>query len=277
MPIGALRAGKVQGALSRSLDFVGLTGAFAVTSSIATILSRSNLFIWPEPTNSDIAGWPPQYLVLFLFTLVGWSLVSGYIGVHNAEQPDASAGHVGRLLLAGFLWVATSALFIFVFKLDEVSRLFVFAYMLLGGLLIALRDCGGRAAALRIFRDRGIRRTAVVVGNGKQATWLREFLLDNYCPEPYTLVRLVDPTNIDSTDLDRAAVDRGQQEDTRDTADVAGLFPRLFERANAAHIVPGILDTSLFRVGLSRIGNVPLITLQLGALTGVDAFLKRAL
>jgi len=288
MPIGALRVGKVQGALSRSLDFVGLTGAFAVTSSVATILSRSNLFTWPDPANSDIAGWPPQYLVLFLSTLVGWSLISGYIGIHHAEQPDASAGHLGRLLLAGFLWVTTSALFIFVFKLDEVSRLFVFAYMMLGGLLIALRDWGGRAAALRIFRKRGIRRTAVVVGNGKQATWLREFLLDNYCPEPYTLVRLVDPTNIDSTDLDRAAVDRGQQEDTRDTAevfvaaadidaDVAGLFPRLFERANAAHIVPGILDTSLFRVGLSRIGNVPLITLQLGALTGVDAFLKRAL
>lgn len=288
MPMGALRVGRIQGALARSLDFVGLTAAFAVTSSIATILSRSNLFTWPEPANSDIVGWPPQYLVLFLSTLVGWSLVSGYIGIHHAEQPDTSAGHVGRLLLAGFLWVATSALFIFVFKLDEVSRLFVFAYLLLGGLLIALRDWGGRTAARRIFRNRGNRRTAVVVGNGKQATWLREFLLDNYCPEPYTLVRLLDPTDIDSTDLDRVAVDNGQQEDTRDTAevfvaaadidaDVAGLFPRLFERANAAHIVPGIFDTSLFRVALSRIGNVPLITLQSGALTGVDAFLKRAL
>jgi exopolysaccharide production protein ExoY len=288
MPIGALRAGKVHGALSRSLDFVGLTGAFAVTSSIATILSRSNLFIWPERTNSDIAGWPPQYLVLFLSSLVGWSLVSGYIGVHQAEQPDASAGQVGRLVLAGFLWVATSALFIFVFKLDEVSRMFVFAYMLLGGLLIALRECGGRTAALRIFRDRGIRRTAVVVGNGKQATWLREFLLDNYCPEPYTLVRLVDPTDVDSTDLNRVAVGKGQQEDTSDTAevfvaaadigtDVTGLFPRLFERANAAHIVPGIFDTSLFKLALSRIGNVPVITLRSGALSGVDAFLKRAL
>jgi exopolysaccharide production protein ExoY len=288
MPIGALRVGKVQGTLSRSLDFVGLTGAFAVTSSIATIASRSNLFIWPEPTKSDIAGWPPQYLVLFLSTLVGWNLVSGYIGIHQAEHPDASAGHVGRLLLAGFLWVATSALVIFVFKLDEVSRVFAFAYMLLGGLLIVLRDYGERAAALRISRHRGIRRTAVVVGNGRQATWLREFLLDNYCPEPYTLVRQLDPTEIDSTDLDRAAVDKGRQEDTRDTAevfvaaadigaDVAGLFPRLFERANAAHIVPGIFDTSLFRLTLGRIGNVPLITLRSGALTGVDAFLKRAL
>jgi exopolysaccharide biosynthesis polyprenyl glycosylphosphotransferase len=112
--------------------------------------------------------------------------------------------------------------------------------------------------------------------------------LDNYCPEPYTLVRLLDPTEIDSTDLDRVAVDKGQQEDTRDTAevfvaaadigaDVAGLFPRLFERANAAHIVPGIFDTSLFRLALGRIGNVPLITLRSGALTGADAFLKRAL
>jgi exopolysaccharide production protein ExoY len=288
MPIGALRVDKVQGALSRSLDLVGLTGAFVVTSSIATMLSRSRLFKWPEPANSDIAGWPAQYLVLFLSTLIGWNLVSGYIGIHHTEQPDTSADHRGRLLLAGFLWVATSALVIFVFKLDEVSRLFVFAYMLLGGLLIVLRDCGERAARLRISRNRGIRRTAVVVGNGRQATWLREFLLDNYCPEPYTLVRLLGPSEIDSTELGRVAVDKGHAEDARDTAevfvaaadigaDVAGLFPRLFERANAAHIVPGIFDTSLFRLALGRLGNVPVITLRSGGLTGVDAFLKRAL
>lgn len=288
MAIGALRAGKVQGALSRSLDTIGLAGAFAIASSMATILSRSNLFIWPEPNNSDIAGWPPQYLVLFLSTLVGWNLVSGYIGIHHAEQTYVSASHLARLLLAGFLWVATSALVIFVFKLDEVSRLFAFAYMLLGGLLIALRDCAERTAARRISRDRGIRRTAIVVGNGRQATWLRQFLLDNYCPEPYTLVQLVDPTEIDSNKLDGLAVDKDQQEDSRDTAevfvaaadigaDVAGLFPRLFGRANAAHIVPGIFDTSLFKPALGRIGNLPVITLQSGALTGVDAFLKRAL
>lgn len=288
MPSGALRVGKVQGALSRSLDTVGLAGAFAITSSIATMLSRSSLFIWPEPTKSDIVGWPPQYLVLFLFTLVGWSMVSGYVGIHQAEQPDVSVSHLTRLLVAGFLWVVTSTLVIFVFKLDEVSRLFVFAYMLLGGLLIVLRDCGERTAARRIAGNRGIRRTAVVVGNGRQATWLRQFLLDNYCPEPYTLVQLVDPTEIDSTDLDRRAVDRDQQENTRDTAevfvaaadigaDVAGLFPRLFERANAAHIVPGIFDTSLFKLALGRIGNVPVITLRSGALTGAEAVLKRAL
>jgi exopolysaccharide production protein ExoY len=288
MPSGALRIGKVQGALSRSLDTVGLAGAFAITSSIATTLSRSNLFIWPVPTKSDIAGWPPQYLVLFLFTLIGWNLVSGYIGIHHAEQPDVSARHLARLLVAGFLWVATTALVIFVFKLDEVSRLFVFAYMLLGGLLIGLRDSGERTAARHIASKRGIRRTAVVVGNGRQATWLRQFLLDNYCPEPYTLVQLVDPAEIDSTNLDRRAVDKDQQEDSRDTAevfvaaadigaDVAGLFPRLFERANAAHIVLGIFDTSLFKLALGRIGNVPVMTLRSGALTGVEAFVKRAL
>ena len=288
MATGALRVGKVQGALSRSLDTVGLVGAFTITSLMATVLSRSNFFIWPEPNNSDIAGWPPQYLVLFLSTLVGWNLVSGYIGIHYTEQPDLSASHLARLLLAGFLWVTTSALVIFVFKLDEVSRSFVFAYMLLGGLLIALRDSAERTVARRISSYRGIRRTAVVVGNGGQATWLRQFLLDNYCPEPYTLVRLVDPTEIDSNNLAGLAVDKDQQEDTRDTteifvaaadigADVAGLFPRLFERASAAHIVPGIFDTSLFKPALGRIGNVAVITLQSGALTGMDAFLKRAL
>jgi exopolysaccharide production protein ExoY len=124
-----------------------------------------------------------------------------------------------------------------------------------------------------------------VIGDGTQARWLRQFLLDNYCPQPYALVRqirLADPeyngwratpaknshkASGDVTELFVAAADIG--------ADVSSLLPGLLERGSEAHIVPGIFDTSIFKLALGSIGGVPIITLRSGALTGLGSALKR--
>ena len=59
-------------------------------------------------------------------------------------------------------------------------------------------------------------------------------------------------------------------------ADASALFPRLFECATEAHIVPGVFDASIFKLALRSVGGVPLITLRSGALTGLEGALKRA-
>jgi exopolysaccharide biosynthesis polyprenyl glycosylphosphotransferase len=183
--------------------------------------------------------------------------------------------------------MAATGLAIFLFKLGEVSRLFVLSYVALASILIALRDYAETIAARRIYRRRGPRRTAVVIGAGTQASWLRQFLLDNYCPEPYALVRQVHPresdhvTNNKTLNADEhgrppreaaevfvAAADLG--------ADASGLFPRLFERGTEAHIVPAVFDASIFNLALGNIGGIPVITLRTGALTGLEAAIKRA-
>ncbi len=274
--------------MSRALDFLCLLAAFAATSSLVSYLSRSGLFIWPEPASSDIAGWPAQYVVLLLSALIAWNLVSSYLGEDKGEQPEASSSHVGRLAHAGLLWMAATAVAIFVFKLREISRLFLLSYMLLGWVSVALRQWIETMVTRRIQRRRGVKRRAIVVGNGTQARWLRQFLLDNYCPEPYAVVRQVDPADpelIDGrpapgvssppTGFDRAA------EVFVAVADIGGdasaLFPRLFERGTEAHIVPGFFDASVFKLALRSIGGIPLITLRSGALTGLEGTLKRAL
>ena len=273
--------------MSRTLDFLCLLAAFAATGSLVSYLGRSGLFIWPAPASSDIAGWPAQYVVLLLSALIAWNLVSSYLGEHKGEHPDASSSHIGRLARAGLLWMVATAFAIFVFKLREISRLFLLSYMLLGWVSIVLRDWGETMVTRRIQRRRGVKRRAIVVGNGTQARWLRQFLLDNYCPEPYALVRQVDPTDPEFIDgraasgassppagFDRAEVfvavaDIG--------ADASALFPRLFERGTEAHIVPGIFDASIFKLALQSIGGIPLITLRSGALTGMEGALKRGL
>jgi exopolysaccharide production protein ExoY len=271
--------------VSRTLDFLCLLAAFAATSSLVSYLSRSDLFIWPAPTSSDIAGWPAQYVVLLLSALIAWNLVSSALGEYTREQPDAS-NHIGRLARAGLLWMAATAVAIFVFKLREISRLFLLSYMVLGCVSIALRDWAETMVRRSIHRRRGGRRNAIVVGNGTQARWLRQFLLDNYCPEPYGLVRQVDPADPDFIDGHAASASKSQPAGFDRAAEVfvaaadigadaSALFPRLFEHATEAHIVPGVFDASIFKLALRSVGGVPVITLRSGALTGLEGTLKR--
>jgi len=287
MSTSHFKVDKVQGALSRTLDFICLVGAFASTTTIASLLSRSDLFTWPRPTPSDIAGWPAQYVVMLLSSLIAWNIVSGHFGMRKVYRPDSTGSHFLQLVRTGALWVAAIGLSIFLFKLREVSRLFVLSYILFATLLIALRDSTETMVARRIYRRRGMRRTAVVIGNGSQASWLRQFLLDNYCPEPFTLVRCVDPAETDLFNSTETSGANSHQPVARDFtevfvaaadigADVSALFPRLFERGTEAHIVPGVFDASIFKMALSSIGGVPLITLRSGAMTGLEAALKRA-
>ena len=235
---------------------------------------------------SDIAGWPAQYVVLLLSSLIAWNLVSGHFGMRKVYRPDSIGSHFLQLIRTGGLWVAAIGLAIFLFKLREVSRLFVLSYILLATLLIALRDSAETMVTRRIYRQRGMRRTAVVIGNGSQANWLRQFLLDSYCPEPFALVRRVDPADPDLFNRANTSGANGHRPSPRDFtevfvaaadigADVSALFPRLFERGTEAHIIPGVFDTSIFKMALSSIGGVPLITLRSGAMTGAESALKR--
>lgn len=283
--MSSFKAETIRGALSRTLDLICLLGAFSAASSLVSFLSRSDLFVWPHTASSDIAGWPAQYVVLLLSTVIAWNIVSGYLSIHRTEPPDASNINLGRLFRAGLLWMAATAVAIFLLKLREVSRLFVLLYIVLAIMLVALRNRVETMVACRIDRTKGMRRAAVIIGDGTQAHWLRQFLLDNYCPEPYALVRQLRPADPDYNSA-RATLD-SQQASSRDAtevfvaaadigADVSGLLPRLLERGREAHIVPGIFDTSIFKLAVGSIGGVPIITLRSGALTGLEAALKRA-
>jgi exopolysaccharide biosynthesis polyprenyl glycosylphosphotransferase len=182
--------------------------------------------------------------------------------------------------------MAATALAIFLFKLREVSRLFVLSFILLGSVLVALHDWGDTIVTRRMNRREGRRRTALVVGKGPQANWLRQFLLDNYCPEPYALVRQAELAESDYVDGNDARNGNGQETYPHECtevfvaaaeigASVVGLLPRLLEHGTEVHIVPGIFDASIFKLALGNIGEVPVITLRSGALTGMEATIKR--
>ena len=287
MPLRTFTGDNAHRALARSLDSACLVAAFAMATAIASRLARANMFIWPKPAPSDILGWPAQYIVLLLTSLIAWSVVGAYIGIYRSEGDTGPTAKVGELGGAALLWVAAIGVAIFLFKLPNVSRLFVLSFVSLGSILIALRDTAERFIARRIRQSQ--HRVATVIGNGAQADWLIEYLRENFCPQPYALVRRLEPADLaelrangaQRTDAATQTQRPGQSlEVFVAAADVSGdacaLIPQFLKRGVETHIVPAVFDASIFRLALSGVGGVPLITVRNGELDAVEAVIKRA-
>lgn len=287
MPVRTFTADSSRSALVRSLDFVCLVAAYGIATAIASNLARAGMFIWPKPESSDILGWPAQYVVLLLTAVTAWNAVGGYLGIFRSDDGSSPTDTVSQFGRAAGLWAAAIGVAIFLFKLPNVSRLFVLSFVSLGIVLIALRNYFERV--LGRLNQQYQRRVAIVVGNGAQADWLVEYLRKHFSPKPYAMVRRPDAdegiashTNstqhVDglngtrprtSVEVFVAAADM--------SADACSLIPQLLKRRIKTHIVPAVFDASIFRLAVSDIGGVPLITVRGGEIEALEAVTKRAI
>lgn len=285
MRIRTLTGDSTRSALVRGMDFSCLVAAYTITAAIASGLARVGMFIWPGPAPSDILGWPAQYIVLLLTAVTAWNTVGAYLGIYQSDDTysPAETSQLGR---AAVLWATAVGVAIFLFKLPNVSRLFVLAFVSLGIILIALRDYLER---LHARRNQGAR-VAIVIGHGAQADWLLEYLRKHFSPNPYALVRRPDVhdgiephtngtqpgDNLTGTQRPRRAVEvfvaAGDV-----SGDVCSVIPQLLKRGVKTHIIPAVFDASIFRLALSDIGGVPLITLRGGEIDALGAVIKRAI
>jgi exopolysaccharide production protein ExoY len=288
MPIRSFTSDSVHRALARSLDFACLVAAYAMATAIASRLACANMFTWPKPASSDILGWPAQYVVLLLTGLFAWSVVGTRIGLYRSDGDGGRTGSVGQLGRAAFLWMAAIAAAIFLFKLPNVSRLFVLTFVSLGSILITLRENVERFLARRI--KQGQHRVAIVIGNGSQADWLIEYLRKNFCPQPYAVVRRLEAGDLTGPDPNGSqrsdsAIQMQNPERSLEvfvaaadiSGDACGLIPQLLKRGVETHLMPAVFDASIFRLTLKGIGGVPLITVHNGELDALEAVIKRAI
>jgi exopolysaccharide production protein ExoY len=287
MPVRTFTADSARSALVRSLDFVCLVAAYGIAAAMASKLARAGMFIWPGSESSDILGWPAQYIVLLLIAVIAWNAVGGYLGIFRSEDASSPTGTVNLFGRAAVLWVAAIGVAIFLFKLPDVSRLFVLSFVSLGIILIALREYFVRV--LRRLKHQDQRRVAIVIGNGAQADWLVEYLRKHFSPQPYSVVKRPDAdegsgshTNgtqpVDglngilpriSVEVFVAAADMSE--------DACSLIPQLLKRGIKTHIIPAVFDASIFRLAISDIGGVPLITVRGGEIDVLEAVMKRAI
>lgn len=283
MLVNHLTLDKAHRALARGIDFASLVTAFATATVIASLLSRRNMFIWPGPTLSDILGWPPQYVVFLLVSVIAWSIVSSYTGIYGADNYESSTGEISYLIRACVLWMVTIGVATFLFKVRDVSRLFALSYVSFATILIALRDYAEHVAARRTQSARRRHCVGVVIGAGVQADWLKKFLTANFCPQPYAAIHQVD--SIDAPAVDNANIKfEGQMPESIEVffaaadcrSDMTNLIPQLLKRGVRTHIVPALFDAGIFRLALGEVGGVPMVTVRTGALTGFELAIKRA-
>jgi exopolysaccharide production protein ExoY len=157
----------------------------------------------------------------------------------------------------------------------------------LGIILIATREY--LLEALRRLNQEDQHRVAIVIGNGAQADWLVEYLRKHFSPHPYSVVKRPDaderseshtngtqPVGGLNGTLPRisfevfvAAADMSE--------DACSLIPQLLKRGIKTHIIPGVFDASIFRLAVSDIGGVPVVTVRGGEIDALEAVIKRAI
>src|SRR6185437_8130049 len=81
-----LRRNDYHHSLVKSLNFAAVVCAFAGASAIADLLRGKGLFGWPDTPAGALAGWPPDYVILLVSSLVSWSVVNAYFGSRESEH-----------------------------------------------------------------------------------------------------------------------------------------------------------------------------------------------
>jgi exopolysaccharide biosynthesis polyprenyl glycosylphosphotransferase len=271
--------------LSRSLDLGCILLAFAGASAIATLLSTMGLFTWPNVRVHALDGWPPDYLLLLVSTILLWAMVSAYADVYRQDRVESANQAYWRLGWALLLWLGATGVAIFFLKLQTVSRQFNLSFFSLASGLIMRRQFLERDLLVRRIRSGTTLRSAVIVGPPAEADWLLDILSSRR--EWYGATTLADLKKVQSALNGHS--DNGLDYTNSSLAEVF-LLPgaadqdileewtlRLVKQGRIVHVVPALIDAQLFRRNLGEIAGVPTITLETENPHGLEAIVKRLL
>lgn len=242
------------------------------------------MFIWPVAARSDILRWPAQYVALLLAAVFVRCAIARHFNWQRPSEGNLNVpiAHAGR---GALLWAAVVAVSVSLFKLSNISCVFVLCFVTLAAALSLLCD---KLQQVLCARRQGTQRIALVTGRGTQAEWLSAYLRTHFHPRPYSLVKC-----LSSADL-RALGERSLNETiglpdphtarieafvaAADVAqDASTLIPLLVKTGARTHILSAICDASTFRLRLSEVGGVPLMTICGGELDPLEAGVKRAI
>ena len=247
------------------------------------MLSAINLFTWPNVPGQNVEGWPTDYVVLLITSLIVWAVIASYTGVHRVVRIESPQHSYFRLLRALLLWLGTTGAAVFFLKLQIVSRQFNLSFFILVSCLILLRRFCERAMALHPLGHQRTLRSAIVIGPPDGAEWLLTIL--GATPDWYGTVVHADLEQVKAI-LQGAA----NQEPGDPPGGLAEVFIlpgcadqktledwalRLLRQGRIVHVIPAILDAQLFRQNLGDIAGVPTLTLETGTSNSLQALVKR--
>jgi exopolysaccharide production protein ExoY len=261
----------------RSIDFALIVAGYLLATGFAGILTRWHIFRYPSPEE-----WWALPMTLLPIMLISWSVVSGYSDTY-ASHRDESLPHVALHLLRTIgLWAVVSLGAVFLAKLKYSSRQFTLEFILCAGALIIMRQLVA-VLFLRRLRQSGYdQRTALVLGD--KASCERFVTQANLShPKEYQFIPVtVAPTGVigdenfelaKSVTGDEIFIIGGSL--SLESQDNPAL--RFLTQGKSVHIVPELIDASLFRQTLGEIAGMPVLSISHGRLTWLEKFAKRAL
>ena len=264
------------GAVQRAADFGCIGGGYLVAGQIALRLSSEKLFVFPKSR-----PWEVQYAALFLVSLLSWAAVTSYCGTYHSHRTERLPFAARALMRTLVLWALMTVAGVFILKIPNVSRQFT-AYLLIGsGIFIASRQFVTIVFLRRLRRFGYNWRTAVILGDQAASEKFAQLLTTAY-PMGYRV--MVRPVSGGVDSLNGAFPYAPQIDDvfivgTGHAAhnNTMGLenIPRMLKQGKGVHIIPALLDTSLFRQALGDVAGIPVISLMKGQLGSVQAAAKR--
>jgi exopolysaccharide biosynthesis polyprenyl glycosylphosphotransferase len=261
----------------RPIDFALIVAGYFLAGAVAAVLNRFGLFRYPAPDE-----WSALPMTLVPITLISWSLVSGFGDSYVSHRDQGLPYVTGNLLRTVGLWAAVSMGAVFLAKLEYSSRQFMLEFILCAGGLILLRQVL-TVLLLRRLRESGYNlKTALVLGDKSSCERFVAQANLSY-PKGYRFI----PINVTAAgpvgDRDRELAKSANADEIFIIGGSLGSESqdnpavRFLRQGKAVHIVPDVIDASLFRQSLGEIGGMPVLSISCGRLTWLEELAKRTL
>jgi exopolysaccharide production protein ExoY len=264
----------------RGVDFICIVAGWMLARYLAVILSAHGLFEFPVHVD-----WQAEYLTLLLLGLLAWAVISTYANIYHSHRTESLPYVAGSLIRALLLWALITTTGAFAFKLRIVSRQFAAYFFGAAGVLIFARQIGTIVVLHRLRRFGYNWRTALIIGDRAGCDKFANLLTTAH-PLGYRVTVMPDggtasrsATRPDHerlaraiTHVDEVFIVGGE----RDARVVEGGALGLLKQGKTVHIVPGLLDTRLFRRELGEVAGIPVVSLMKGELEWPQAAIKRA-
>jgi len=263
--------------LSRVTDLGLIAASFAVAATVCEKVNGVEPLGWlPRFGGAADPDASTEYALLLLIGLLSWFGVSQLRKTYRSHRTDRFWSFLRTHTSTQLLWVIVTAACAFLFKLHYLSRLFFIMFLPLSLVLLSVRQIGSMIV-LHFLRARGFNlRSVLLVGDPNRSKRFAEIIRR----ESRAGFKVVAEMNADEVasaesldiDFDEVFLLPGETE-----GDFEGALLRLVLRGKQVHLVPGILDTTLFKTSFDEFAGVPIVSVGGSGLSQIQRAAKRLL
>ena len=261
--------------LSRVTDLGLIAASFAAAATVCQKVNGVEPLGWlPRFGGAAHPDTSTEYALLLLIGLFSWLVVSQLRKTYRSHRTNRFWSLLRTHTSTQLLWVIITAACAFFFKLHYLSRLFFIMFLPLSLILLSVRQTGSMIV-LHFLRARGFNlRSVLLVGDPDRSRQFAE-ILRRESGAGFKVVAQMNADEVASgesldSDFDEVFLLPGE-------GDFEGALLKLVLRGKQVHLVPGILDATLFKTSFDEFAGVPIVSVGGSGLSQIQRTAKRLL